>query len=84
MTMNENIKAEWQKIISNQVAFVEQALGELAKLEAKAVAQFTTGFEEVGRFAKESLAQAEKIGAEWRKQALEATKRAAEILTPKA
>jgi len=82
--MNENIKSEWQKIVSNQVAFVEQALGELAKLEAKAVEQFTTGVEEVGRFARESLAQAEKFSAEWRKQALEATKRAAEILTPKA
>lgn len=82
--MNESIKAEWQKIVSNQVAFVEQAFGELAKLEAKAVAQFASGVEEIGRFAKESLAQAEKLGSEFRKQALEATKRAAEIFTPKA
>lgn len=82
--MTENIKAELQKIVSNHVAFVESALGELAKLEAKAVAQFSTGVEEVGRFAKESLAQAEKVGTEWRKQALEVTKRAAEIFAPKA
>jgi hypothetical protein len=81
--MTENIKSEWQKIVSNQLAFVESAIGELAKLEAKAVAQVSTGFEEVGRYAKESLAYAERFGAEWRKQALEATKRAAEILTPK-
>ena len=82
--MNENIKAEWSKLVSNQVEFVEQAIAQLAKLQSTAVAQFAIGVDEVGRFAKDSLAQAEKLGAEWRERALEATKRGAEILTPKA
>ena len=82
--MNENIKVEWEKLVGKQVALVEAALGELAKLEAKAVAQATASFEEFGRYAKDTLAHAERLGAEWRKQALEATQKVAQILTPKA
>jgi hypothetical protein len=78
----QQIVGEWSRMVSEQVTRVESGLGELAKLEGKAVAQATTGFEEAGRIAKESLAFTEKAGAEWRKLFLDATRRTAAIVAP--
>jgi hypothetical protein len=78
----QQIAAEWNKVVAEQVSRVESGLGELAKLESKAVAQAVNGFEEASRYAKESLAIAEKASAEWRKLMLDAARRTAAILVP--
>ena len=78
----QQIVGEWSKMVAEQVSRVESGLGELAKLESKAVAQALTSFEEAGRVAKESLAFTEKASAEWRKLFLEATRRTAAALAP--
>lgn len=78
----QQFTTEWNRLVTDQVARMESGLGELAKLENKTVAQAVNGFEEAGRYAKESLAIAEKATAEWRKLMVEATKRAAAIIAP--
>jgi hypothetical protein len=78
----QQIAGEWNRMVAEQVSKVESGLGELAKLESKVVAQATTGFEEAGRIAKESLSFAEKASAEWRKLFLDATRRTAAMFAP--
>lgn len=79
----QQIASEWEKIVSNQVSHLESFFGEMAKLETRGVAQLLGTWEEVGRYAKESLAQAEKVTGEWRKLGLEAARRTAQVITPK-
>ena len=81
-TQVQQFTSEWNKIVAEQVARVETGLTEFAKLESKALAQAATGVEEAGRIAKETMALAEKASAEWRKLFLDATRRAASIVTP--
>jgi hypothetical protein len=78
----QQVVGEWNRIVSEQMTRVESSLGEMAKLESKAVAQAVTGLEEVSRIAKESLALTEKASAEWRKLFLDATRRTAALLSP--
>jgi len=78
----QQFAGEWNKMVAEQVSRVEAGLTELAKLEAKTMAQAVTGFEEAGRIAKESAALAEKASSEWRKLFLDATRRAAAIIAP--
>jgi hypothetical protein len=82
-TQVQQMAAEWQKVVAAQLANLENVLGELGKLEAKGVEQLVGTWEEAGRYAKDSLLQAEKIGGEWRKLGLEAARRAAQVIAPK-
>ena len=78
----QQFPVEWTRIVSDQVGRVEAGLGELAKLESKSMAQAVSGLEESARYARESLAFAEKASAEWRKLVLDATRRAAAFFAP--
>jgi len=73
---------DWTKIVADQVSRVEAGLGELAKLESKSMAQAVSGLEESARYARESLAFAEKASAEWRKLVIDATRRTAAFFAP--
>ena len=82
-TQVQQIASEWEKFVTGQVSHLESLLSEMAKLENKGIAQLIGTFEEAGRYAKESLAQAERVSGEWRKLALEAARRGAQLVTPK-
>ena len=57
---------------------------ELNKLENKGIDQLRTAIDEATRMMKSSIEYQTQISNEWRKLALEATRRAAELLTPRA
>jgi hypothetical protein len=80
----QQFTAEWEKFVTNQVSQLETWLGELAKLETTGASHVLGAWEDAGRCARESLAQAERVTAEWRKLALEATRRTAQAVTAKA
>ena len=75
---------EWLKLVTEQTQRFTVALGEVEKLEKKAIAQAVSAIEESGRVAKEALAASEQFSAQWRKSAQEAAERAVELFTPKA
>lgn len=81
-TQTQQIASEWQKFVTGQVATLETVLTEIAKLQAKGTAQAIASFEEAGRYARESLAQVERVSGEWRKMALDAAQRTAQLFTP--
>jgi hypothetical protein len=78
----QQFSTDWTKIVADQMGRVEAGLGELAKLESKTMAQAVSGLEESARYARESLAFAEKASAEWRKLVLDATRRTASFFSP--
>jgi hypothetical protein len=81
-TQAQQIASEWEKFVTGQVATLETVLTEIGKLQAKGTAQAIASFEEAGRYAKESLAQVERVSGEWRKLALDAAQRTAQLFSP--
>ena len=80
----QQMATEWSKLVNAQLAQFEAVVAEVGKLEAKGVSQFLDAWEETGNHVKDSLAHAEKLTAEWRKQAIEAVRRSAQFLTANA
>lgn len=79
----QQMASEWERFVSGQVANLESAFAEVGKLESKNVARVVGTLEEAGRYAKDSLAVAERASGELRKLALEAVRRTATLLNPK-
>ena len=79
----QQITSEWEKLVGGQVAALESAFAEFGKLESRGIAQFVGGVDEAGRYAKDSLAAAERVTGEFRKLALETVRRTATLLTPR-
>jgi hypothetical protein len=73
-----------EKAIAEQTSRFEAAVAELTKLQSKGIAQASTYFEDVSRVAREQIAFAEQLGAEWRKLVLASAKTASEMFAPKA
>jgi len=86
--MSENkvqqIGSAVEKAVSEQSTRIETALGELNKLQSKALEQVSAMVESMTRAAKEQVAFAEQMGGEWRKLILSSTKNVAEHFAPKA
>jgi hypothetical protein len=74
----------FKKLIDDQINRFGSMTEEMAKLEAKGLEQARSAVDEAAKLAKESLAYAGQLGAEWRKLAIEATRRAAEMMQFKA
>ncbi|MBM4376832.1 MAG: hypothetical protein FJ095_17255 [Deltaproteobacteria bacterium] len=75
----QQMKSAWSKAMDDGVARISAAWEEAAKLEAKGVEHATTAIEELAKLQKDSLDYMVQLGGEWRKLALEATKRTAEL-----
>jgi hypothetical protein len=82
-TQVQQIAGEWEKFVASQMSHLESFFGEMAKLENKGITHLVGTWEDAGRYAKESLAQAERVSTEWRKLALEAARRTAQAVTQK-
>lgn len=86
-TVNANVQQAtetFKKLVVEQNARIEKMTEEMAKIEAKGMDQMRTAIEEATRLMKSSLDYQAQLSAELRKMALEATRRATEMLTPRA
>lgn len=79
----QQIASEWEKFVAIQVSHMESFFQQMATLENTGTSQLLGTWEAAGRYARESLAQAERVSGEWRKLALEATRRTTQFVTPK-
>jgi hypothetical protein len=79
---SQQVKEVWEKAVGDQVARLESFYREVGKLQGNAITQITTGVDEAARFTKESVTYAQQLSEQWRKLALEATRRMAEWLAP--
>lgn len=78
-SQTQQIKDAWAKALEEGVARTTAAWDEASKLEAKAVERATETIEGLAKAQKDSLEYMVKLSSEWRKLALEATKRTAEL-----
>lgn len=81
-TQSQQINEVWQKAVANQVTNLESFYDQLAKFQSNGVAQITSYLEEATRVAKQSVAYADQIAEQWRKLALEAARRGADLIVP--
>jgi hypothetical protein len=80
----QQIASEWEKFVANQVSHLESFFSQMSTLESMGTSQLLGTWEAAGRAARESLAQVERVSGEWRKLALEATRRTTQAAAPKA
>jgi len=89
-TMNEKVAQQgqqlreaWNKLVTEQTDKVAAMCDEIAKLETKGFEQTRAALEETTKLVRSSLEYQMPLAAEWRKLALDATRRAAEVMTLK-
>ena len=74
----------FKKLAEEQTGRWASLQDEIERFAGEGRTRYEGGVEEYGRLLKESLKYSVQVSNEWRKLALEATKRVAEIVTPKA
>ena len=74
----------WSKLTQEQIARMDQMAEQMFKLQGQAVTRTRDAIDETARLMKESLTYATELSGEWRKITLDATKRAADAVAPKA
>lgn len=79
----QEIQGAWQKMVGEQVARVEQALGESARYRGQGMEQAKTAVDDWARLSKDTFDYLGQLQTEWSKLTIEATKRAAEMLIPR-
>ena len=73
--MNDGLR----RLVEEQVAQIEAWSGEASKLEAKSREQALAAIEEGAKLMRASLEYSGKLGAEWRRMALDGAKRTAAL-----
>jgi hypothetical protein len=67
----------WKAWMADNVARVDEFWQQISKMEADALTHARAAIDEYARMSKETIAYAAQLNAEWRKAALDATKRSA-------
>jgi hypothetical protein len=70
----------WNKLVADQMERLQSLTQELERHSQQGIEQANAAIDEMSRMMKDSLAQTAKLSAEWRKLAMEATRRAGETL----
>jgi methyl-accepting chemotaxis protein len=69
----------WKKMMGDQVARMEQAFAEAARVQEQTLEQSRRAIDDLAKLSKDSVAYYGQLSAEWRKLTLEATRKAAEL-----
>jgi hypothetical protein len=82
-TQAQQNRSIWTKAVEDQAARVEDALGEVAKMQTAGIEQAFKNVDEASRLTKETFAYATELASHWRKMMIEATRRTADLVAPK-
>lgn len=74
----------WSQLAREHLARLESLSEQVGKLQGQGVQRAHQAIDESAKLMKASMDYATELGAEWRKLGLEATRKTAEIMTPKA
>ena len=74
----------WTKATQEQLARMDKMTEQVQSMQGQAVERTKEAIDETARLMKESVAYATALSNEWPKVSLEATKKATEMVTPKA
>jgi hypothetical protein len=79
--VREAVAGAWQKMLGDHLARVELATAELGRVQEQALEQNRLAIDEMAKLSRESVNYFGQLSAEWRKLTLDATRKAAELLT---
>lgn len=83
--MTENLFAEtWKKMMDEQSRQFAVAFEETNKLQAQGIERTRTAIDESARVMKSALDAQVRLANEWRDLVVETTRRAGELMTPRA
>ena len=86
--MNEKAASQmndsWKKMVDEHAARVASMVEEMGRLEARGLEQARGALDEAQKLVRTSLDYQAQLTAEWRKLAVETTRRAAEMILPRA
>jgi hypothetical protein len=75
------VAGQFEKLANENIARFESWMKELAKAEERSLENAQRAIDESSKLWKESLAYSAKLNGEWRNLALQATRRAAEMMS---
>jgi hypothetical protein len=84
ISQSQQFVAGWSKLWQDQLARMEAASEEAAKLQAQGAVRTGEVIDELAKLGKASLEYANRLGTEWRRAGLDAWRRSAETMTPPA
>jgi hypothetical protein len=79
-SQSQQIKDGFRKAVEDHATRVESAFTEMAKLEEKGLEQACAQLDEATRLTKVSFAYASELAAQWRKLAIDAARRTADMV----
>jgi hypothetical protein len=80
--VGSQVQQFFTKLVTEQGARVESALGEYGRLQQKGAEQTKQAVEEWARLTQASVSYGVELGEQWQKLSLEAARRAFELVTP--
>jgi hypothetical protein len=80
--VREAAQGAWTKMLGDTLARMELAGAEIARVQEQALEQNRHAIDEMAKLSKDSFNYFGQLSTEWRKLTLEATRKAAELLTP--
>jgi hypothetical protein len=83
-TQSQQFVDAWNQLSAEHVARMEAMTAQYEEMRRLSIARMTEAVDESARLFKESIAYATTLSDEWRKIALEATKKAAQNASTKA
>ena len=78
--VRETAQAAWKKMVDDQIARVELACAEVARLQDQALAQNRQAIDEMTKLTRSSVDYFGQLTASFRKLTLDATRKTAELL----
>jgi len=73
-------QSAWKKAADEQIARMELACGEMARMQEQSLEQGRHAVDEMAKLTKDSFNYFGQLSAEWRKLTLDATRKAADFL----
>ncbi len=78
----QNLRA-WKNMVDDQVAAVDLAFGEAARLEAQGMERAQTAVVEMAKLSQDTLIFWGRLTLEWRRLSLDAIRRTADLMIPR-
>ena len=84
ISQSQQFLTGWGRLWQHQLERIDQASQEAARLQDEGAVRTTEVIDELAKLGKASLDYANRLSAQWRHAGLEAFRRGAETVTPKA
>lgn len=83
ISQSQQILGAWRNLVDDQVAHIDLAFGEAARLEGQGMERARVAVVEMARLSQDTFVFWSRVNAEWRRLSLEALRRTADLMIPR-